>query len=166
MEIARGQRLVAGQQRAATPATRQARQHAARAVRQLREYFEGRRQEFTLPLDLHGTPHQVRVWEGLLKIPFGKTLSYGELARLVGSPRAARAVGAACGANPVWPVVPCHRAIGSNGSLTGYGGGLWRKEFLLKHEGALQEDRNPKNENRKPVSANQRAFKFAAGSTD
>ncbi|MGH9794511.1 MAG: methylated-DNA--[protein]-cysteine S-methyltransferase [Candidatus Acidiferrales bacterium] len=164
MEIAKGHRGTAAHRKSASPAARQARGHVTRAIRQLKEYFAGRRQEFDLPLDLRGTPHQQAVWHGLLDIPYGETLAYGELARRVGTPKAARAVGAACGANPVWLVVPCHRAVGSNGSLTGYGGGLWRKEYLLKHEGALQENRNSVNENRKSDRLKQRAFKFAAGS--
>lgn len=117
-------------------ATEQARRHLEKAVAQLHEYFAGKRKEFDLPLDLRGTQHQQRVWQGLLGIPFGKTLSYGELARRVGTPRAARAVGHACGSNPVWLVVPCHRVVGSDGSLHGYGGGLWRKQKLLELEGA------------------------------
>jgi methylated-DNA-[protein]-cysteine S-methyltransferase len=133
-----------------TAAARQARGHIARAIRQIREYFSGRRKDFDLPLDLHGTPNQQLVWQGLLEIPFGKTLTYGELARRVGSPRAARAVGTACGSNPVAVVVPCHRVIGSDGALHGYGGGLWRKEFLLKLEGVMKES-----------GASQRALPFA-----
>lgn len=106
----------------------------ARAERQLREYFDGKRTEFDLPLDLQGTEMQQRVWKRLQEIPFGKTLSYGDLARRVGSPKAARAVGSACGKNPVSLVVPCHRVIGTDGGLHGYGGGLWRKKALLEHE--------------------------------
>lgn len=121
----------------ATSPGRQARTHIARAIRQIREYFSGRRTEFDLPLDLEGTPNQQLVWQGLLEIPYGKTLTYGDLAHKVGSPRAARAVGSACGRNPVAVIVPCHRVIGTDGSLHGYGGGLWRKEFLLKLEGVL-----------------------------
>ena len=120
-----------------SPESRQALNHVARAARQIAEYFAGRRKEFDVPLDLAGTPKQLRVWKALLGIPFGKTLSYGELARQVGSPRGARAVGAACGSNPVWLIVPCHRVVGSTGSLTGYGGGIWRKQRLLEHEGAI-----------------------------
>ncbi len=120
----------------ATEAGRKARAHVARAIRQIREYFAGKRTEFDLPLDLQGTPNQQLVWQGLLEIPFGETMTYGQLATRVGSPRAARAVGTACGRNPVSVIVPCHRVIGTDGSLHGYGGGLWRKEFLLKLEGA------------------------------
>lgn len=120
-----------------TTAARQARTHIAKAIRQIREYFSGRRTDFDLPLDLHGTPNQQMVWQGLLEIPFGKTLTYGQLAGRIGSPKAARAVGTACGSNPVPLIVPCHRVIGSTGGLHGYGGGLWRKQLLLELEGAM-----------------------------
>jgi methylated-DNA-[protein]-cysteine S-methyltransferase len=100
----------------------------------VREYFAGKRREFELPLDLHGTEQQLRVWKMLLAIPYGKTLTYGDLARRLGNVHAARAVGGACGSNPVWLVVPCHRVVGHNGSLTGYGGGIERKRALLEHE--------------------------------
>jgi methylated-DNA-[protein]-cysteine S-methyltransferase len=106
---------------------------------QLAEYFAGRRLAFDLPLAMAGTPFQVRVWRALLEIPYGETTSYGELARQVqpgGGWQAARAVGAANGRNPIAVVVPCHRVIGANGSLTGYGGGLERKRFLLDLEAA------------------------------
>jgi methylated-DNA-[protein]-cysteine S-methyltransferase len=116
-----------------TPA---ARQQLARAVRQLREYFRGQRTRFELPLDLTGTPHQQRVWRGLLGVPFGRTLSYGEMAARLGTPGGARAVGRACATNPVSIVVPCHRIVGGDGRLHGYGGGLWRKQRLLELEGA------------------------------
>jgi methylated-DNA-[protein]-cysteine S-methyltransferase len=108
----------------------------ADAMRQVREYFEGKRHEFEIPLDMQGTPFQLQVWEELRRIPYGATISYGELAERLGNPAAVRAVGAANGRNPVSIIVPCHRVIGSNGSLTGYGGGLSRKQFLLKHEAA------------------------------
>lgn len=104
------------------------------AVRQLTEYFESTRKCFELPLDLQGTPFQCRVWEELQRIPFGQTVSYAELARRIRQPEAVRAVAAANRRNPVWVIVPCHRVIGTNGSLTGYAGGLWRKEWLLNHE--------------------------------
>jgi methylated-DNA-[protein]-cysteine S-methyltransferase len=104
------------------------------AIRQLEEYFERRRRRFDLPLDLHGTGFQARVWKALLEIPYGETRSYGELASKLGMAGAARAVGAANGSNPVAIVVPCHRVIGSGGRLTGYGGGLDRKKFLLDLE--------------------------------
>ena len=105
--------------------------------RQLDEYFAGTRTAFDLPLRLHGTAFQVEVWEQLRRIPYGETISYGELAKRVDRPEAARAVGAANGQNPIAIVVPCHRVIGADGSLTGFGGGLHVKRFLLEHEGAL-----------------------------
>jgi methylated-DNA-[protein]-cysteine S-methyltransferase len=103
----------------------------ADAARQLNEYFAGERTDFDLPLSLDGTGFQRTVWSGLQDIPYGETISYGELARRIGQPTASRAVGLANGRNPVSIVVPCHRVVGSNGSLTGYGGGLPRKQFLL-----------------------------------
>jgi len=115
-----------------------AEEHCERAERALREYFAGERSDFgDLELDPEGTDFQRRVWNALLEIPFGVTRSYGELAQAVGSPGAARAVGLANGSNPLWIVIPCHRVIGSDGSLTGYGGGLDRKRWLLEHEGAV-----------------------------
>ena len=104
------------------------------AARQLREYFAGERTEFDVPLDLAGTPFQRHVWAELQKIPYGETVSYGQLADRIGQPTAARAVGLANGRNPVAIIVPCHRVIGSNGNLTGYGGGLDRKQHLLGFE--------------------------------
>ncbi len=104
-------------------------------VQQIREYFNGTRSEFDLAIDPQGTAFQKAVWRQLLRIPFGETASYGDIARAIGNPKAVRAVGGANGRNPISIVVPCHRIIGSDGSLTGYGGGLWRKEWLLKHEG-------------------------------
>jgi len=104
------------------------------AVRQLRAYFEGDLTRFDLPLRLHGTSFQQEVWSALTEIPYGETISYGEIARRVGRPGAARAVGLANGQNPVAIVVPCHRVIGADGSLTGYGGGLDRKQILLQLE--------------------------------
>jgi O-6-methylguanine DNA methyltransferase len=109
----------------------------AAAVAQLREYFSRLRREFDLPLDLRGTPFQQQVWEELRKVPYGQTVSYGELARRVGRPAAARAVGQAVGANPVPIIIPCHRVVGADGSLVGYGGGLEVKSALLRLEGAL-----------------------------
>ncbi len=103
--------------------------------RQLNEYFSGRRTEFVLKLDVDGTPFQRRVWNALRTIPFGETRSYGDIAKQIGNPGAMRAVGAANGRNPVSIVVPCHRVIGSNGKLTGFGGGLDAKGFLLTLEG-------------------------------
>lgn len=103
-------------------------------IRQLDEYFAGRRRSFSLRLDLRGTPFQKRVWDELLKIPFGRTVSYKDVAARLGNPRSTRAVGGANHRNPVSIVVPCHRVVGADGGLTGYGGGLWRKEWLLAHE--------------------------------
>jgi methylated-DNA-[protein]-cysteine S-methyltransferase len=103
-------------------------------VEQLDAYFAGTRTEFDVRLRLDGTPFQRRVWAGLLEIPYGETISYGELARRIGQPTASRAVGLANGRNPVGIIVPCHRVIGANGSLTGYGGGLDRKRTLLDLE--------------------------------
>jgi methylated-DNA-[protein]-cysteine S-methyltransferase len=105
---------------------------------QLAEYFEGRRRTFALPLAPEGTPFQLRVWNALLEIPYGETISYGELAARIGDRSASRAVGLANGSNPLPIVIPCHRVIGSNGKLTGYGGGLPIKQQLLTLErGAL-----------------------------
>jgi methylated-DNA-[protein]-cysteine S-methyltransferase len=105
------------------------------ALQQLREYFAGERRQFDIDLDPGGTAFQRRVWETLLTIPYGQTISYGELARRLGG--AARAIGGAVGANPLPIIIPCHRVIGADGSLTGYGGGLRMKVWLLRHEGAL-----------------------------
>ena len=104
------------------------------AVKQLAEYFEGSRTEFDLPLDLEGTAFQKSVWKQLLRIPYGETRSYGDIAKAVGKPAAARAVGMANHNNPIAIVVPCHRVVGQNGSLTGYAGGLHLKEQLLSIE--------------------------------
>ncbi|PBC86077.1 methylated-DNA-[protein]-cysteine S-methyltransferase [Streptomyces sp. 2224.1] len=106
----------------------------AAAIAQLRAYFRGELTTFDLPLALHGTPFQRRVWAALGTIPYGETLSYGQLAERLGVPTAARAVGLANGRNPVGIIVPCHRVVGANGSLTGYGGGLDRKRRLLAFE--------------------------------
>jgi methylated-DNA-[protein]-cysteine S-methyltransferase len=105
------------------------------AIRQLEAYFEGRLQQFELPLVLEGTEFQLLVWRNLQKIPYGETVSYGQLARRVGSPDAARAVGLANGSNPIPIIIPCHRVIGSTGDLTGFGGGLPIKKKLLALEG-------------------------------
>jgi len=104
------------------------------AARQLSAYFAGRLIDFDLPVRLHGTPFQRRVWAALADIPYGETVSYGELAAQIGQPTAARAVGLANGRNPVAVIVPCHRVVGSTGSLVGYGGGLDRKRYLLRLE--------------------------------
>ncbi|MBX3011758.1 MAG: methylated-DNA--[protein]-cysteine S-methyltransferase [Caldilineaceae bacterium] len=109
----------------------------ALAQAQLEEYFANTRQVFTIPLRFQGTTFQKQVWEYLLAVPYGKTCAYQSIANALDNPRAARAVGAANGQNPISIIAPCHRIIGSNGRLTGYGGGLWRKEWLLKHEGYL-----------------------------
>ena len=109
------------------------------AVTQLQEYFEGKRIDFNLKLNPKGTEFQQKVWQELLNIPFGKTLSYLELSKKLGDVKAIRAVAAANGKNPLWIVVPCHRVIGTDGSLTGYAGGLGRKKWLLEHE-------NPSNQ--------------------
>jgi methylated-DNA-[protein]-cysteine S-methyltransferase len=104
-------------------------------VAQLREYFAGERKTFELELAPKGTPFQLDVWKALCEIPHGETITYAELARRIGRPNAVRAVGAANGANPIPVIVPCHRVIGSNGTLTGYGGGIEHKQFLLALEG-------------------------------
>ncbi len=104
------------------------------AVQQILEYFAGTRQTFSVPLHAPGTEFQQRVWEALRQIPFGEIRSYGELAQDIGEPKAVRAVGTANGMNRIAILIPCHRVIGANGALTGYGGGLWRKDWLLKHE--------------------------------
>jgi methylated-DNA-[protein]-cysteine S-methyltransferase len=104
-------------------------------IAQLAEYFAGERAEFDVPLAMAGTPFQREVWAQLREIPFGVTVSYGELADRLGRPKSARAVGLANGRNPISIIVPCHRVIGADGSLTGYGWGVDRKEWLLRHEG-------------------------------
>jgi methylated-DNA-[protein]-cysteine S-methyltransferase len=110
------------------------------ASSQLREYFSGSRRHFDIPLRLQGTPFQMKVWNALMEIPLGSTVSYGELAGRIKRRDAARAVGAAVGRNPVSVIVPCHRVIGSGGSLTGYAGGLERKRALLDLEEAILAD--------------------------
>ena len=104
------------------------------AVSQLKDYFNGQRNDFNFKLNPSGTEFQRRVWDELLRIPFGKTMSYLELSKKLGDVKAIRAVASANGKNPLWIVVPCHRVIGTDGSLTGYAGGLWRKKWLLEHE--------------------------------
>ena len=120
-------------------------------IAQLGEYFAGKRRRFELPLAPRGTEFQRRVWRALTEIPYGKTISYGELARGIDKPNASRAVGLANGANPLPIIVPCHRVIGADGSLTGFGGGLPIKRTLLALEGAGAEESGP-----------QAAFKWAA----
>lgn len=124
--------------RAGRPVSRRgsaaARRHAVVAVRQLREYFAGTRRSFTVPLHLEGTDFQRRAWEVMRTIPFGETMTYGGQARAMRSPRAARAVGGANGANPVPIIVPCHRVVAGDGSLGGYALGSTMKKWLLRHE--------------------------------
>ena len=104
------------------------------AIRQLQAYFAGTRHEFEIPMAPHGTDFQRRVWAALRDIPYARTMSYGDIARDIGNPKGVRAVGLANGRNPISIIVPCHRVIGANGSLTGYGGGIERKQWLLAHE--------------------------------
>ena len=108
-------------------------------ITQLQEYFDGRRIDFDFKLNPKGTEFQQKVWQELLKIPFGKTMSYFELSKKLGDVKAIRAVASANGKNPLWIVVPCHRVIGTDGSLTGYAGGLWRKKWLLEYENPTQQ---------------------------
>jgi methylated-DNA-[protein]-cysteine S-methyltransferase len=103
-------------------------------VTQLNDYFEGKRTEFDVLLNPQGTDFQKKVWNGLLQIPYGKTMSYLELSKQLGDVKAIRAVASANGKNPLWIIIPCHRVIGTDGSLTGYAGGLWRKKWLLELE--------------------------------
>jgi methylated-DNA-[protein]-cysteine S-methyltransferase len=116
------------------PAWREDGTHLGEPLRQLRAYFAGDLRRFDLPLAPEGTSFQQRVWGELLRIGYGETISYGELARRIGNPNGSRAVGLANGANPISIVIPCHRVIGSNGKLTGYGGGLKNKQWLLALE--------------------------------
>ncbi len=108
-------------------------------VRQLHEYFEGTRNQFDIKLNPEGTDFQKKVWKQLQTIPFGKTISYLDLSQQLGDTKAIRAVANANGKNPLWIIVPCHRVIGSNGSLTGYAGGLQRKQWLLDHESPYKQ---------------------------
>ena len=109
------------------------------AAKQLQEYFAGKRTDFTFLMNPQGTDFQQKVWRALLEIPFGKTTSYLELSKKLGDVKAIRAVASANGKNPLWIVVPCHRVVGSDGSLTGYAGGLWRKQWLLEHENPVKQ---------------------------
>ena len=111
------------------------------AINQLNDYFEGKRTHFDFKLNPKGTDFQQKVWDELYKIPFGKTMSYQELSIKLGDVKAIRAVANANGKNPLWIVVPCHRVIGSDGSLTGYAGGLWRKKWLLDHENPVKQQK-------------------------
>jgi methylated-DNA-[protein]-cysteine S-methyltransferase len=113
-----------------------------RAVAQLKQYFAGERTEFDLPLDLHGTEFQQLAWRSLASIPYGQTATYGEQARRIGRPKAVRAIGAANGRNPVSIILPCHRVVGADGSLTGFAGGLDAKRQLLDFE--IKYSRNPR----------------------
>ena len=107
------------------------------AIKQLDEYFAGERKDFELPIKQAGSDFQQAVWQQLLTIPYGKTISYGQQSKLMNNPLGIRAIAAANGKNNLWVVVPCHRVIGSDGSLTGYAGGLWRKKWLLAHEATV-----------------------------
>ncbi len=107
------------------------------AISQLKEYFAGSRRSFDLPLDLRGTEFQVEAWNALAEIPYGRTASYGQQAASIGRPKAVRAIGGANGRNPVAIVLPCHRIVGADGSLTGFGGGIEVKKWLLDHEQAM-----------------------------
>jgi len=109
------------------------------AVKEINEYFEGNRKKFTFLMNPKGTDFQKKVWKALLEIPYGKTMSYLELSKQLGDVKAIRAVASANGKNPLWIVVPCHRVIGSDGSLTGYAGGLWRKKWLIEHENPIKQ---------------------------
>lgn len=109
------------------------------AKNQLRGYFNGDRIEFDLPLQISGTNFQEQVWQELLKIPYGQTLSYGDIAKNIDNPKASRAVGNANNKNKFSIVIPCHRVIGSNGKLVGFGGGVWRKKWLLEHENKIHK---------------------------
>lgn len=111
------------------------------AVSQLKDYFSGKRNDFDFKINPKGTEFQQRVWQELGNIPFGKTISYLDLSKKLGDVKAIRAVASANGKNPLWIVIPCHRVIGTDGSLTGYAGGLWRKKWLIEHE-------NPSNQQR------------------
>lgn len=126
-ELRFAQRAEPGEQQKATPLLR-------KAETELKEYFAGRRKAFTVPMAPEGTAFQQSVWNALLEIPYGETLSYGEVARRIGNPKAARAVGMANHQNPLPVFCPCHRVIGANGKLVGYGGGLPVKEYLLALE--------------------------------
>lgn len=132
MQDGRRKRIQPGWERADEP--------FAAVAAQLAEYFAGERREFDVPLVLDGPPFQRQAWQALREIPYGETVSYGEQARRIGQPDAARAVGAANGQNPIAVIVPCHRVIGADGSLTGFGGGLERKRLLLDFEADAVSD--------------------------
>ena len=122
-----------------TPETEHIPPNLTDAAKQLQDYFAGNRKEFSLKLNPKGTEFQSKVWKALIEIPFGKTVSYMDLSKQLGDVKAIRAVAAANGKNPIWIVIPCHRVIGSDGSLTGYAGGLHRKKWLLDHESPFQQ---------------------------
>ncbi|MCP8968889.1 methylated-DNA--[protein]-cysteine S-methyltransferase [Ectobacillus ponti] len=122
------------------PGTEQFHPIVEQAKTELDEYFKKQRTAFTVPLCAAGTPFQKQAWDALCTVPFGETASYADMAVKVGNPKAVRAIGGANNKNPISIIVPCHRIIGKNGKLVGYGGGLWRKEWLLKHEGVLPEE--------------------------
>ena len=109
------------------------------AVSQIQEYFEGTRKDFSLQLEPAGTTFQKEVWKLLQEIPYGKTVSYMDIAKRLGDTKAIRAAATANGKNPLWIVIPCHRVIGSDGSLRGYAGGIWRKKWLLEHESPIKQ---------------------------
>lgn len=113
--------------------------------KELEEYFYGNRMEFSVKLDMQGTEFQKTCWEELYKIPYGESISYGEQAENINNPKAVRAVGGANGKNPISIIVPCHRVIGKSGKLTGYAGGLWRKEYLLQRENEIKRAHEEKN---------------------
>lgn len=127
-------RFVSFAKKLKAPITQNNNLHIDELETQLKEYFEGKRKEFTVALVIEGTPFQKEVWAALQAIPYGSTRSYKEQSTAIGMPKAVRAVANANGRNPISIVIPCHRVIGSNGTLTGYGGGLWRKKFLLELE--------------------------------
>ncbi len=128
---------------------------------QLNDYFEGKRKVFSIKLDPTGTSFQRKVWQALVEIPFSETRSYGQLAKQVGNAKASRAVGAANGKNPISIIVPCHRAIGASGKLTGFAGGLKRKEFLL----ILENGKDGQTKKWKPLQATAAEIKKVAGET-
>ncbi len=115
-------------------------QVVVRTVKQIEEYLAGQRKQFNVDFDIAGTPFQMQVWRELYKIPFGKTVSYSDIARRINNPKAVRAVGSANGKNPICIIIPCHRVIAANGMIGGYGGGLPRKRHLLKVEGVMLPD--------------------------
>ena len=122
-----------------TPLSNEIPEELKDAVNQLHEYFEGSRTNFSLKLNPSGTEFQKKVWQELQEIPFGKSCSYLDLSKKLGDVKAIRAVASANGKNPLWIVIPCHRVIGTDGSLTGYAGGLWRKKWLLEHENPVKQ---------------------------